>query len=63
MTSDAQKRARNKWNKENMTVQVCNITKTKKQAFKEACTRAGTTPNAVLVAAINNFIKENSPEE
>ena len=47
MTTDAQKRARDKWNKENMTVQVCNVTKTKKQAFKDACTRAGTNPNAV----------------
>ena len=63
MPTDAQRRARDKWNKENMTVQVCNITKAKKEVFKEACSRAGTTPNAVLVAAINKFIEENSPEE
>ena len=62
LTTEAQKRARDKWNKENMTVQVCNITKKKKDEFKAACERAGTTPNAVLVAAINKFLEENSPE-
>ena len=62
MATEAQKRARDKWNKENMTVIVCNVTKKKKEEFKAACERAETTPNAVLVAAINSFLEENSPE-
>lgn len=63
MTSEAQKRARDKWNKENMTVQICNITKKKKEAFSRACKAAGTNPNAVIVATINKFIEEHPVEE
>ena len=61
--SEAQKRARDKWNKENMTTQVCNITKSKKEQFKRACEQAGTNPNAVLVATINKFIEDHPIEE
>lgn len=63
MITEAQKRARDKWNKENMAVQVCNISKKKKEAFARACKAVGTSPNAVLVATINKFIEEHPIEE
>ena len=67
MTSEAQKRARDKWNKDNLTVLTCNVTKKKKEQFKLACQKAGTTQNAVLLAAVNKFLEEypieESPEE
>ena len=59
MTTEAQKRARDKWNRENLTVLTCNVTKQKKEAFKAACKRVGTTQNAVLLAAVNKFLEEN----
>lgn len=63
-TSDAQRRARDKWNKENLTVLTCNVTKKKKETFKLACARANTTQNAVLLDAVNKFIEEHPvPEE
>ena len=66
-TSEAQKRARDKWNREHLTVLTCNVTTEKKEQFKRACQLAGTTQNAVLLAAVNKFleehpIKEDSPE-
>lgn len=63
MTTEAQKRARDKWNKENMAIQVCNITKKKKELFRIACQQAGTSPNAVLVAAINQFLEDHPVNE
>ena len=63
MPTDAQRRARDKWNRDNLTVLTCNVTKKKKEQFKIACQRMGTTQNAVLLAAVNKFLEEHPVEE
>lgn len=61
--SEAQKRAKAKWNKANLTILACNVYKSKAEEFKAACKAAGTTPNAVLYEAVENFIKEHPINE
>lgn len=56
MPTENQKRYRNKWDAENMTVLGCKVRKEKAAQFKAACKEAGTTPNAVFIAAINDFL-------
>ena len=62
MTSEAQKRARDKWDRENMTVLTCKVTKRKADEFAAACLRAGVSKSSVITKAVDNFIAEN-PEE
>ena len=59
-TSDAQRRASNKYIAENMTVLGCKIRKEDAEKFKKACSAAGTNPNAVFRKAIDEFMKENT---
>ena len=59
-TSDAQRRASNKYIAENMTVLGCKIRKEDAEKFKQACADAGTNPNAVFRKAIDEFMKENT---
>ena len=59
-TSDAQRRASNKYIAENMTVLGCKIRKEDAEKFKKACSTAGTNPNAVFRKAIDEFMKENT---
>lgn len=61
--SDAQRRARDKWNRENLTVLTCNVTKKKKEEFKRVCAKEKTTQNAVLLDAVNRFIEEHPLKE
>ena len=58
MPSEAQKAARDKWDRENMARVSCKITKVKAERFLACCTIMGTTRNAVLAQAIDNFIKK-----
>ena len=62
MASEAQKRARDKWDRENMTVLTCKVTKRKADEFTAACQRADVSKSSVIVKAVDNFISEN-PEE
>lgn len=62
-TSEAQRRARDKWNRKHLTVLSCNVTTEKKELFKKACKLAGTTQNAVLLAAVNKFLEEHPVEK
>ena len=59
-TSDAQRRASNKYIAENMTVLGCKIRKEDAEKFKQACADAGTNPNAGFRKAIDEFMKENT---
>ena len=59
MVSDIQKRARNKWDSNNMTVLGCKIRKEDAEAFKEQCQMRGTTPNAVFRRAIEDFMTQS----
>lgn len=54
--TDVKRRANNKYIAANMTVLGCKIRKDKAEQFKAACKAAGTTPNAVFTAAINEFL-------
>lgn len=56
MPTEKQKRSRNKWDAANMTVLGCKVRKERAEEFKAACKAAGTTPNAVFTAAINDFL-------
>ena len=64
MTTEAQKKSRNKWDAENMTVLGCKVRKDIADDFKAACKIAGTTPNAVFRAALEDFMaKAGKPSE
>lgn len=51
MLSDAKKKANAKWDKAHMMILGCKVRKDFAAQFREACTAAGTTPNAVLKQA------------
>ena len=55
-TSDAKRKANNKWDAANMTVLGCKVRKDKADQFKAACAAAGTSVNAVFMAAIDDFL-------
>ena len=56
--SQSQKKATEKWDKQNMTCISCRITKEKAVLFKDACKKTGTVPNRVLLGAINDTIQK-----
>lgn len=56
--SEAKKRANAKWNAANMTKLSCGVTKEKAEAFKAACAAAGTNANAVILNAVNDFLRD-----
>jgi len=58
MVSESKKRSNAKWDAANMTILGCRVTKTKADAFRKACSAAGTNPNAVLLSTVNKFIEE-----
>ncbi len=60
--SETQKRARDRWDKKNMTVVGCKVTKSKAQAFREACAAAGTNPNTVFSKVIDKWIGKEGRE-
>lgn len=62
MTSDTQKKARNKWDSNNMSVLGCKLRKDEAEAFKEACQKKGTTPNAIFRQAIAEFMERQQAE-
>lgn len=64
MVTEARKRANAKWDKENMTILGCKVKKGYAAKFRAACAAQGTTPNAVLKQAADDFMREHSaPEE
>lgn len=64
MVSDARKKANMKWDKENMTILGCRVKKEYAAKFRAACVAQGTTPNAVLKQAADDFMLEHpAPEE
>lgn len=58
--TDAQRRARNKYDAANMTTLGCRMRKEYAEKFKGACYSAGTTPNAVFTAAAADFMEKNA---
>lgn len=58
--TEAQRRARNKWEKNNTVVLGCKMRRDSAEQFKSACYSAGTTPNAVFTAAAADFMEKNA---
>ena len=57
------KKANAKWDKAHMMILGCKVRKDFAAQFREACTAAGTTPNAVLKQAAEQFLKEHPVSE
>ena len=60
--SEAKKRANAKWDAANMTIVGCRVRREKAEEFKSACKDAGTTPNAVFLDAIDNFMEKQKKD-
>jgi hypothetical protein len=63
--SEAKRRANAKWDSANLTIVGCRVRRDKAEEFKAVCKAAGTTPNAVFLEAMNDFMerhKEKGPE-
>lgn len=58
--TEAQKRARDKWNRENTTIVGVSVKKEEKERFKIACEQRNTTMNAVLSSVIRTFLEEGN---
>ena len=63
MISDAKKKSNQRWDSTNISTLCCRIRADKAEAFKSACARLGTNPNAVFRAAIDKILEEDSKNE
>lgn len=61
--TDAQRRAQNKYDRENVTVLSCKMRKSDAEDFKAACKDSGTTVNAVFAGAAAKFMAEYYAEK
>lgn len=61
--TDAKRKANNKYIAANMTVLGCKVRRDKAEQFKDACRKAGTTPNAVFTSAMDVFMEEHTEQE
>lgn len=61
--SEARKKANAKWDSQNMTILGCRVRKDYAARFREACAAAGTTPNAVLKQAADDFMEAQGQQE
>lgn len=58
MPTDAQKRTRNKWDAENMSVISCKIKREIADGFKATARANGTTPNELIRGWINDYLND-----
>lgn len=56
--TESKRRANNKYIAEHMTVVGCKLTKERASEFRLACKLGGTTQNAVLRAAVDDYIEQ-----
>lgn len=63
MPTDRQKEHRNKWDAAHMTVLGCKVRKERADEFRAACKSAGTTPNAIFLRAISDFLEEHGQKD
>ena len=63
MVTEARKRANAKWDKENMTILGCKVKKEYAAKFRAVCAAQGTTPNAVLKQAADDFMRDHPAPE
>lgn len=60
--SDAQKKARNKWDAQHMTIVSVKMRKDLAAQLTDAAKANGTTRNAVLLAAAREYIRTHSTD-
>lgn len=60
--SEAQKKSRDKWDKENMATLGCKVKKEEAAAFKEYAASKGKTSNTVLKEYVQKCINSNEEE-
>lgn len=58
MISKAKAKANAKWDKEHMANISCRVPVWKKEAFKEACEKSGTSMHAVLLNTVDKTIEK-----
>lgn len=63
MPTDAQKRTRNKWDAENMSVIPCKLKREVAEAFKATAKANGTTPNELIRKWIDAYMRQNIPAD
>lgn len=63
MTSDAQKKAKKKWNKQNYYRLQIDLPKQLVVDFKKSCIQRNTTQRKVVLNAIENFLIESKEEK
>lgn len=66
--TEAQRRARNKYEKGKFTILAAKVTIEMADQVKRACAAAGTTPNAVIINCLREFLEQHpvpeiAPEE
>ena len=61
--SDGQKKARDKWDKENMSVLGCKVKKSQAVKFKAIAAERGTTANGLLKNFVLDTIGETDDSE
>ena len=60
MPTDTQRRARNKWHAENMSVISCKLKREIAERFKAAAKSNGTTPNELMRGWIAAYLFEQN---
>ena len=63
MPTDTQRRARNKWDAENMSVISCKLKREIAETFKATAKANGTTPNELTRKWIDAYMRQNMPAE
>lgn len=61
MVTEAQKKARNKYDRAHYDIMACKVKSEIAAQFRAACQDAGTNPNAVFRAAIAQFMAAHAP--
>lgn len=61
--NESQKRANQKWDRENMITIGCRLTRSKAETFKAACAALETNPSRVFLKAVDATIQEARDQE
>ena len=61
--TEAQRRARNKYEKGRFTILGAKVTIEMADQVKRACAAAGTTPNAIIISCLRDFLEQHPAPE
>lgn len=62
MITAAKRAANDKWDRENMTILACKVRKDYAERVKARAAADGTTVNAILKAALDDYMNEKASE-